>query len=66
MQIAESADWTGLLLAIGIVVGLLAGHFLVGRLARSWIRWRSGFGRSAQPAAQPVDANFPESSPSTR
>lgn len=44
MQALEtSADWTGVALAIGIALALVAGFFLVQWILRTWIRWRTGF-----------------------
>ncbi len=44
MQALETnADWTGVALAIGIALALIVGFFLVQRILRAWIRWRTGF-----------------------
>ena len=51
MQIPEtSGDWTGVALALGIALALIAGLFLVQRILRAWIRWRTGFSMTARQA----------------
>jgi len=44
MQVPETnGDWTGVVLAACIALALIAGLFLVQRVLRAWIRWRTGF-----------------------
>ena len=51
MQIPEaSGDWTGVILALGIALALIAGFFLVQRILRAWIRWRTGFSMQTRQA----------------
>lgn len=60
MQIPETGgDWTGVALAAGIALALIAGLFLVQRVLRVWIRWRTGFSNPARSPAPRAEETLP-------
>ena len=52
-------DWTGMVVAVLIALALVAGQYLILRINRAWIRWRTSAiirGRSVATELQLDDA----------